>query len=68
MLEVLSSSPWVTNCRVQAAWQRGTILGEGQNLARFLMEAPSNSMTPTRFAGIAQEKLGKLENVKVEVR
>lgn len=53
---------------VNQSWQRGVILAEGQNLARKLMEAPANHMTPTHFANIAQEKLGSLPKVKVTVR
>ncbi|XP_076436199.1 cytosol aminopeptidase-like [Babylonia areolata] len=33
----------------QTKWERGTLLGKGQNLARHLMEAPSNKMTPSIF-------------------
>jgi aminopeptidase len=38
-----------------AQWQRGSVLAQGQNLARRLMETPANKMTPTIFAGIAKE-------------
>ena len=55
-------------CSVLAAWNRGKILAEGQNLARSLMEAPANVMTPTRFAEIASEKLGPLDNITVRAR
>lgn len=57
-----------SSCSEDAAWTRGTILAEGQNLSRYLMEAPANIMTPSRFAEIAQDKLGKLSNVEVRVR
>lgn len=53
---------------IQEAWKRGTVLGEGQNFARSLMEAPANKMTPTIFGKIAKEKLGKLDKVQVTVR
>ena len=43
------------------------ILGEGQNFARRLMEAPANVMTPTRFAQLAQEYMGKCPNTVVNV-
>lgn len=36
-------------------WERGLILAAGQNLARWLMEMPSNRMTPTLFARHAQD-------------
>lgn len=40
-----------------AAWDRGVLYAEGQNLARFLMEAPANHITPTAFANTIEEKL-----------
>ena len=43
-------------------------MAEGQNLAQFLMEAPANVITPTKFAEVATEKLGKLPNVDVRIR
>lgn len=54
--------------RDQAAWTRGKVLAEGQNFAKYLMEAPANEMTPTIFAKKALEKLGSLENVTVTQR
>uniref|UniRef100_A0A8D0GQD6 Cytosol aminopeptidase n=1 Tax=Sphenodon punctatus TaxID=8508 RepID=A0A8D0GQD6_SPHPU len=48
------------------AWQKGVIYAQGQNLARRLMEAPANYITPTKFAKIIEEKLQKA-NKKVEV-
>eukprot|EP00918_Siedleckia_nematoides_P055006 GHVU01120032.1.p1 GENE.GHVU01120032.1~~GHVU01120032.1.p1 ORF type:complete len:521 (+),score=90.29 GHVU01120032.1:75-1565(+) len=53
---------------VGESWNRGVILGEGQNFARYLMDAPASHMTPTRFAELMQERLGKLDNVTVTVR
>ncbi|KAK2151631.1 hypothetical protein LSH36_356g02008 [Paralvinella palmiformis] len=50
------------------AWSRGTTLAEGQLLAKYMMEAPANVMTPTKFAEVASEKLGKLDKVKVYIR
>lgn len=43
--------------KVTAAWQRGMVLAEGQNLARRLMEAPSNKMTPTIFSEEVKKQL-----------
>lgn len=40
-----------------ADWDRGVLYAEGQNLARFLMEAPANHITPTAFANTIEEKL-----------
>lgn len=39
------------------AWAKGVLYGEGQNLARKLMEAPANHITPTVFADIIEQKL-----------
>uniref|UniRef100_A0A7N6AVE9 Cytosol aminopeptidase n=1 Tax=Anabas testudineus TaxID=64144 RepID=A0A7N6AVE9_ANATE len=39
------------------AWEKGVVYAEGQNLARLLMEAPANHITPTAFANIIEEKL-----------
>lgn len=38
-------------------WEKGTLYAEGQNLARRLMEAPANHITPTAFANTIEEKL-----------
>ncbi|XP_048746621.2 cytosol aminopeptidase-like [Ostrea edulis] len=43
---------------VEKDWRRGSILADGQNLSRRLMEMPSNLLTPTKFAEIVQEQLG----------
>lgn len=52
-----------------AAWDKGLLYGEGQNLARFLMEAPANHITPTVFANTIEEKLAPhAELVAVEKR
>lgn len=52
-----------------AGWERGVLYGEGQNLARFLMEAPANHITPTAFANTIEEKLAPhAEFVAVEKR
>ncbi|MEE6462419.1 hypothetical protein FKM82_001585 [Ascaphus truei] len=51
------------------AWQKGALYAEGQNLARYLMEAPANHLTPTKFAEVLEQKLGKVgSNVKVFTR
>ncbi|KGL81383.1 Cytosol aminopeptidase, partial [Tinamus guttatus] len=51
------------------AWQRGVLYAEGQNLARYLMEAPANFITPTKFAECIEQKLrGFSSTVKVHVR
>lgn len=38
-------------------WEKGVMYAEGQNLARLLMEAPANHITPTAFANTIEEKL-----------
>ncbi|KAJ8000433.1 hypothetical protein DPEC_G00180080 [Dallia pectoralis] len=40
-----------------SSWQKGVLYGEGQNLARYLMEAPANHMTPSVFADIITQRL-----------
>ncbi len=40
-----------------AGWEKGVTYAEGQNLARLLMEAPANHITPTAFANTIEEKL-----------
>jgi aminopeptidase len=50
-----------------AKWNRGRILAEGQNLARWLTDCPANLLTPTDFAEIAVG-LGKKHNFEVVVR
>ncbi|XP_035516783.1 cytosol aminopeptidase [Morone saxatilis] len=40
-----------------AGWEKGLMYAEGQNLARLLMEAPANHITPTAFANTIEEKL-----------
>lgn len=46
-------------------WEVGVTGGEAQNLARMLMEAPANHMTPTRFVEVVS---GVVEPLGVEVR
>ncbi|RMC14290.1 hypothetical protein DUI87_09383 [Hirundo rustica rustica] len=50
------------------AWQKGVIYAEGQNLARYLMEAPANYITPIKFAEHIEQKLKSFSNVKVHIR
>ena len=38
----------------KAGWEKGILYGEGQNLARLLMEGPANLITPTFFAEIGR--------------
>nr|XP_061791789.1 cytosol aminopeptidase-like [Nerophis lumbriciformis] len=41
------------------AWERGVQYAEGQNLARLLMEAPANHITPSAFAQTIEERLSQ---------
>lgn len=51
------------------AWQKGVIYAEGQNLTRYLMEAPANYVTPIKFAEYIEQKLRSFSsNVKVHIR
>nr|XP_014121074.1 cytosol aminopeptidase [Zonotrichia albicollis] len=50
------------------AWQKGVTYAEGQNLARYLMEAPANYITPIKFAEHIEQKLRTFSNVKVHIR
>ncbi|XP_038255977.1 cytosol aminopeptidase [Dermochelys coriacea] len=51
------------------AWQKGVVFAEGQNLARYLMEAPANCITPMKFAEVIEQKLRSVNsNVKVHIR
>ncbi|XP_048458865.1 cytosol aminopeptidase [Rhincodon typus] len=50
-------------------WQKGVLYAEGQNLARHLMEAPANYITPTSFAEIIQQALYSTgDKVSVHIR
>ncbi|CAJ1052542.1 cytosol aminopeptidase [Xyrichtys novacula] len=52
-----------------AGWEKGVMYAEGQNLARLLMEAPANHVTPTTFANTIEEKLAPYaERVSVNKR
>lgn len=48
-------------------WERGKVLGGAQNLARRLMEAPANFLTPTQFCEEAVKEMSGLP-VELEVR
>lgn len=50
-------------------WEKGVLYAEGQNLARLLMEAPANHLTPTIFANTIEEKVAPLvESVTIKKR
>uniref|UniRef100_A0A3Q2P8N2 Cytosol aminopeptidase n=1 Tax=Fundulus heteroclitus TaxID=8078 RepID=A0A3Q2P8N2_FUNHE len=50
-------------------WKKGLAYAEGQNLARFLMEAPANHITPTAFANTIEERVAPhAERVTVNKR
>uniref|UniRef100_A0A3Q3R2D9 Cytosol aminopeptidase n=1 Tax=Monopterus albus TaxID=43700 RepID=A0A3Q3R2D9_MONAL len=50
-------------------WEKGVMYAEGQNLARLLMEAPANFITPTAFANAIEEKLAPhAERVRINKR
>ena len=53
---------------VKQDWEKGWILGEGQNFARELMETPANLLTPRLFAEKVTERLSRLASVEVIVR
>ncbi|KAM9398360.1 cytosol aminopeptidase isoform 2-T2 [Salvelinus alpinus] len=40
-----------------SGWEKGVLYGEGQNLARYLMEAPANHVTPSVFADTITNRL-----------
>lgn len=48
-------------------WARGLVLGRAQNLARELMEAPANFLTPSQFCAEAEQALAGLP-VEIVVR
>lgn len=48
---------YITPSADLAGWEKGILYGEGQNLARLLMEAPANHITPTVFADTIEQKL-----------
>ena len=57
----------VTRNKSQEVWSRGCVLAEAQNFARWLMDTPSNHMTPTNFVHSVSKRLGQLDS-KVKSR
>lgn len=53
--KVLDDVLFVTAQDVKDAVQRGAVIGEGANYARYLANEPANVMTPTRLAEEAQK-------------
>lgn len=51
----------------EVQWEKGLIKAAGQNVARWLMEMPSNHMTPTIFARYAVDLMDTLGNGMVSV-
>jgi len=51
----------------EASWSRGVTLGSCQNLARHLMEAPANFLTPSQFCVEAEREMAGLP-VNITVR
>ena len=49
-------------------WDRGYTLADAQNFARWLMETPSNHMTPTAFVHAVSERLGTIIDVEIKKR
>ncbi|KAJ1214290.1 hypothetical protein NDU88_001913 [Pleurodeles waltl] len=50
-------------------WLKGVMYAEGQNLARYLMEAPANHLTPTKFVEVVEDRLRAVNNnAKVHIR
>jgi len=49
-------------------WHRGIVMGEGQNLARRLMEIPANLLYPERYAEIVIEKFKNFKDVEIHAR
>ena len=56
----------LNNLNEEALFTKGLVVGEAQNLARELMELPSNMLTPTIFADRAKDELENL-GVKVNI-
>uniref|UniRef100_A0A803VQX6 Cytosol aminopeptidase n=1 Tax=Ficedula albicollis TaxID=59894 RepID=A0A803VQX6_FICAL len=61
-------TPQLHGSAEKEAWQKGVIYAEGQNLARYLMEAPANYITPIKFAEHIEQKLRSFSSVKVHIR
>ena len=45
-------------------WDKGATLADAQNFARWLMDTPSNHMTPTIFVDSVSQRLGAINNVQ----
>ena len=56
-----------SECEGAEAWSRGVTLGSCQNLARHLMEAPANFLTPSQFCVEAEREMAGLP-VKITAR
>ncbi|KAK3739852.1 hypothetical protein QZH41_009098 [Actinostola sp. cb2023] len=50
------------------AWGKGTTMANSQNFARYLMDTPSNLMTPTIFTHTVKDRLAHLNNISINVR
>jgi cytosol aminopeptidase len=50
---------------LRKSWEVGRIKAEAQNLARKLMDMPSNHLTPQRYAEIAKDVLSDKVNVQI---
>ncbi|XP_060772539.1 cytosol aminopeptidase [Neoarius graeffei] len=62
-------TPQIYGSADDKAWKKGVLYGEGQNLARSLMEAPANHVTPTVFADRIEQALSPFsDNVTVHKR
>ncbi|KAI8987627.1 cytosol aminopeptidase family, catalytic domain-containing protein [Mycotypha africana] len=71
----IEMGPWASvsaagsaNSSINKDWETGQIYGASQNVARMLMTAPANLMTPKLFSEEIAYLLAGLENVEVIVR
>ena len=64
-----TSEPNVTlwSTTANEKWARGCVLAEAQNFARWLMETPSNHMTPAAFVDAVAKKLGSISAAKPKI-
>uniref|UniRef100_A0A8C7L5Y1 Cytosol aminopeptidase n=1 Tax=Oncorhynchus kisutch TaxID=8019 RepID=A0A8C7L5Y1_ONCKI len=46
-----------------SGWEKGVLYGEGQNLARYLMEAPANHVTSVSLQWIEEQQMGAFLSV-----
>ena len=51
-----------TSLDIQRGWSNGSVIANAQNFARWLMETPSNHMTPSAFVDAVSTRLGNLES------